>query len=48
MLTGELKMELITVLQKLVASHQEARSKVTEDIVKQFMEPRDLGFQISK
>lgn len=43
-LTGELKKELIFVLQKLVGSHQENRSKITDEIVKEYMTPRDLGF----
>ncbi|XP_012539926.1 tryptophan--tRNA ligase, cytoplasmic [Monomorium pharaonis] len=43
-LTGELKKELIDVLQRLVAKHQEAKSKVTDEVIKQFMIPRDLGF----
>ncbi|XP_003485877.1 tryptophanyl-tRNA synthetase [Bombus vancouverensis nearcticus] len=43
-LTGELKKELIEVLQPLVAAHQEARNKLTDEIVKQYMIPRDLGF----
>ncbi|XP_076762498.1 tryptophanyl-tRNA synthetase [Xylocopa sonorina] len=43
-LTGELKKELIDVLQPLVAKHQEARSKLTDEIVRQYMVPRDLGF----
>ncbi|XP_076392409.1 tryptophanyl-tRNA synthetase [Megachile rotundata] len=43
-LTGELKKELINVLQPLVAAHQEARSKLTDETVKQYMVPRDLGF----
>ena len=43
-LTGELKKELIDVLQPLVAAHQTARSKLTDDIVRQYMIPRDLGF----
>ncbi|XP_076164588.1 tryptophanyl-tRNA synthetase [Ptiloglossa arizonensis] len=43
-LTGELKKELIDVLQPLVAAHQEARSKLTDDIVREYMVPRDLGF----
>ncbi|KMQ97443.1 tryptophanyl-trna cytoplasmic [Lasius niger] len=46
-LTGELKKELIDVLQRLVAEHQETKSKITDDVIKQFMIPRDLGF-ISK
>ena len=44
MLTGELKKELITVLQDLVRNHQEMRETITDDIVKQFMEPRKLNF----
>jgi len=47
-LTGELKKELIEVIQKLVAEHQEKRSTITDDIVKQYMQPRDLGFIPSK
>lgn len=43
-LTGELKKELINVLQPLIAAHQEARSKLTDETVKQYMIPRDLGF----
>jgi len=43
-LTGELKKELIDVLQRLVAAHQEAKSRVTDEVIKQFMIPRDLGF----
>ena len=44
MLTGELKKELISVLQELVRNHQEMRETITDDIVKQFMEPRKLNF----
>jgi tryptophanyl-tRNA synthetase len=40
MLTGEVKAELIEILQKLVARHQRARSKVTLEVVRAFMEPR--------
>lgn len=43
-LTGELKKELIEILQKIVAEHQGNRSKITDDILKHYMEPRDLGF----
>ena len=42
MLTGELKKELIDVLQKLVGEHQERRKAVTDEVVKQFMTPRRL------
>ena len=44
MLTGELKTELITVLQKLIAEHQERRARVTDEQVKRFMVPRKLRF----
>ncbi|XP_043480423.1 tryptophan--tRNA ligase, cytoplasmic [Leptopilina heterotoma] len=43
-LTGELKKELILLLQKLIGSHQENRSKITDEIIKEYMTPRDLGF----
>ncbi|XP_034192925.2 tryptophanyl-tRNA synthetase [Osmia lignaria lignaria] len=43
-LTGELKKELINILQPLVAAHQETRNKLTDETVKQYMIPRDLGF----
>ena len=42
MLTGELKNELVTVLQALVGQHQERRKAVTEEVVKEFMTPRPL------
>ena len=44
MLSGEIKKELISVLQPLVAQHQERRKLVTDDTVKQFMTPRKLEF----
>ena len=44
MLTGELKNELIAVLQKLVSQHQERRKTITEKEVKEFMTPRSLKF----
>ncbi|KAK6181054.1 hypothetical protein SNE40_008993 [Patella caerulea] len=43
--TGDLKKELIAVLQKLVGGHQEKRQRVTEDIVKQYMKPRPLNYK---
>ncbi|KAJ8674262.1 hypothetical protein QAD02_005524 [Eretmocerus hayati] len=46
-LTGELKKEIIELVQKVVAAHQEARSKITDDVVKQYMVPRDLGFVVT-
>lgn len=44
LLTGDLKKELIMVLQKIVKSHKEGRSKVTDQTVKDFMTPRKLNF----
>lgn len=44
MLTGELKAKLIAVIQKIVAEHQERRSKITDDLLMQYMTPRDLQF----
>ncbi|XP_012539913.1 tryptophan--tRNA ligase, cytoplasmic [Monomorium pharaonis] len=43
-LPSELKKELIDVLQRLVSEHQKAKSKVTDEVIKQFMVPRDLDF----
>nr|PIM01797.1 tryptophanyl-tRNA synthetase (TrpRS2) [Toxoplasma gondii COUG] len=39
MLTGEVKAILIKELQALVLGHQERRAKVTDDMVRQFMDP---------
>ena len=44
MLSGEIKKELISVLQPLVAQHQERRKLVTDEVVKEFMTPRKLEF----
>lgn len=44
MLTGELKKELVGVLQGLVGQHQERRKAVTDEVVRQFMTPRSLNF----
>ena len=44
LLTGYLKKELIEILQKIVADHQERRKAVTEDVVKEFMTPRKLKY----
>ena len=44
MLTGELKKELIAILQKLVAEHQERRKTITDDVVFDYMKPRKLNF----
>ena len=40
MLTGEVKKELIAVLQDIISKHQERRA----DMVKRFMTPRPLNF----
>eukprot|EP00210_Caulerpa_lentillifera_P006299 g6017.t1 len=42
MLTGEIKAELIKVLTEMIKSHQEARAKVTDEVVDRFMTPRAL------
>lgn len=44
LLTGFLKKELIEVLQKLVAEHQEKRAKVTDEMIREAMKPRKLKF----
>ncbi|XP_066965942.1 tryptophan--tRNA ligase, cytoplasmic isoform X1 [Macrobrachium rosenbergii] len=48
MLTGELKAELIKILQKMIAEHQERRKAVTADDVKNFMTPRLLNFVVKQ
>jgi tryptophanyl-tRNA synthetase len=45
MLTGELKKELISILQKIIADHQQRRGTVTDEIVAQYMTPRKLNFK---
>ncbi|KAM7442403.1 Tryptophan--tRNA ligase [Porites harrisoni] len=44
MLSGEIKKELISVIQPLVAEHQERRKLVSDEVVKKFMTPRKLEF----
>jgi len=44
MLTGELKKQLIDILQKLVVEHQERRKDVTDEVVMEYMKPRKLNF----
>jgi len=44
MLTGEVKKELIGVLQELVGEHQARRELVTDEVVAQYMEVRPLEF----
>ena len=43
LLTGELKKQLIDVIQNIVAEHQERRSQVTDEVVLQYMMPRPLN-----
>ncbi|XP_050404916.1 tryptophan--tRNA ligase, cytoplasmic [Patella vulgata] len=42
--TGDLKKELIAVLQKIVGDHQAKREMVTKETVKQYMTPRRLNY----
>lgn len=44
MLTGEVKKELIGILQEMVKEHQERRAQVTEDVLREFMSVRPLEF----
>merc|ERR1712025_1149888 len=44
LLSGFLKKELIDILQPMVASHQERRKLVTDQVIQQFMTPRKLNF----
>ena len=44
MLTADVKMELIAVLQDIISKHQERRALVSDDMVKRFMTPRPLNF----
>ena len=43
MLTGEIKAELIKVLTEMIQHHQEERAKVTDAMVDEFMNPRQIG-----
>ena len=43
MLTGELKQQLIDVIQRIVAEHQQRRRVVTDEVVMQYMKPRPLN-----
>jgi len=43
MLSGEVKKELITILQEIVKGHQERRAKVTDEVVREFMSVRDMN-----
>ena len=44
LLTGDLKKQLIAVLQDIVTKHQERRALITDDVVQRFMTPRALRF----
>jgi len=44
MLTGELKKELISILQRIVGEHQERRAAISDEIVLEYMTPRKLNF----
>jgi len=44
LLSGQMKAELISLLQPLVAEHQTRRKLVTDDVIKSFMAPRKLNF----
>ena len=44
MLTGEVKKELISVLQAMVQEHQEKRAQVTAEVIQAYMEVRPLVF----
>ncbi len=44
MLTGEVKKELIGILQEMVKDHQERRAQVTPEVLAQFMAVRPLEF----
>jgi len=44
MLTGELKKELIGILQKIVEEHKQRRADLSDEIVNEFMTPRKLDF----
>ena len=44
LLSGNLKKQLIAVLQDIITRHQERRALVTDDVVQRFMTPRALNF----
>ena len=44
LLTGEVKKELIGILQEFVAEHQKRRSEVTDEVVGRYMAVRELEF----
>ncbi len=44
MMTGDLKKELITVLQDLVSGHKERRAQISDATVNYYMNPRKLKY----
>jgi len=44
MLTGELKKELIDVVQNIVANHQTKRAAISDEKVREYMKPRKLNY----
>ncbi|XP_018332443.1 tryptophan--tRNA ligase, cytoplasmic [Agrilus planipennis] len=46
LLTGELKKILIETLTPILQQHQERRNKVTDQVLKQFMTPRKLNYNL--
>lgn len=44
MLTGEVKKELIGILQDMVKEHQERRAQVTPEVLQQYLAVRPLEF----
>lgn len=45
MSSGGIKQALIDVITPLILQHQEARKKVTDDVVKEYMKIRPLTFK---
>lgn len=44
LLSGDVKKELVGVVEKIVGGHQARRRLVTDEIVKQYMQPRRLNY----
>lgn len=45
MLTSEVKKILIDCLQELVATHQQRKAEVTDEMIDEFMRPRALNWR---
>jgi tryptophanyl-tRNA synthetase len=45
LMTGDLKKECIAIVQKYVKAFQEARSKATDEVMKEYMTPRKLEWK---